>query len=82
MIKLNHLQLRVPPDFRGREPDLVNAVASALADIRLGHSVSLDRLGPIRVAASKGQSIADTGRLIASGIVARLPPKSTGGGND
>ena len=82
MIKLNHLRLRVPPDFRGREPDLVNAVASALADVRLRHSVSLDHLGPIRVAASKGQSVADAGRLIANGIVARLPPNSTGGGHD
>lgn len=82
MIKLNHLQLRVPPDFRGRESDLVNAVALALADVRVRNSVSLDHLGPIRVAASQGQSVTDAGRMIANGIVARLPSNSTGGGND
>lgn len=72
----------MPPEFRGREPDLVNAVASALAEVRIGRSVRLERLGPVNITASKGQSVADVGRAVAKGIVAGLPANNAGGDDD
>ena len=82
MIKLNHLQIRVPPEFRGREMGLVNAVASALGKLTTRRAAKIDHLAPIKVTLSNGRSIDDAGQSIANGIISRLPAGSVGGGDD
>lgn len=82
MIKLDRLQIHVPRDFRGRESELVNAVAVALADVRVGASVNIDRLGSIRILVKQGLTPANAGRLIADGIASRIPSATRGGADD
>lgn len=82
MIKLDHLKIRVPHSYRGREVELVHAVASSLAEVPVKDSVRLDNLGPIQVSIQSDTSLLQSGRLIADGIARQATSPTKGGGND